>query len=48
MKEGIGLSGAGGTRQEILREYGLLEPEDMAACMECAAGQLNHPDQVGA
>ena len=34
---------AGLTSQEILRELPYLEPEDLQACLQYAAREINHP-----
>jgi uncharacterized protein (DUF433 family) len=39
----LGLLAAGATRGEILAEYPYLEPEDIAAVLEFAARQNDHP-----
>jgi uncharacterized protein (DUF433 family) len=36
------------TREEILEDYPFLEPEDILACLEYAAEQVNHPVLIGA
>ncbi len=34
--------GAGDTKEEILRQYPTLEPEDIDACMQFAANLMSH------
>jgi uncharacterized protein (DUF433 family) len=38
----------GATEQEILQDYPYLEPEDIRACLEYAAAQINHAIVVNA
>ena len=39
----LGLLAAGQSREEILRDYPYLEPDDIAACLTYAARRLDHP-----
>jgi uncharacterized protein (DUF433 family) len=39
----LGLLAAGASREDILQDYPLLEPEDIAAALEYAARQSDHP-----
>jgi uncharacterized protein (DUF433 family) len=39
---------AGASEEEILQDYPYLEPEDIRACLEYAAAQVNHAIVVGA
>ena len=39
----IELYAAGLTSEQILKELPDLEPEDLPACLQCAARTLNHP-----
>ena len=39
---------AGASEQEILDDYPYLEPEDLRACLEYAAAQVNHAVVVNA
>jgi uncharacterized protein (DUF433 family) len=39
----LDLLAAGATREEILADYPLLEPEDISAALEYAARNLDHP-----
>jgi len=34
---------AGDSAEEILRQYPSLEPEDIRACLQAAAGLMQHP-----
>jgi uncharacterized protein (DUF433 family) len=43
VKEVLDLLTAGATREEILADYPLLEPEDITAALEYAARQSDHP-----
>ena len=38
----------GACEEEILRDYPYLEHEDIRACLEYAAAQVNHPVVTGA
>ena len=38
---------AGVGEKEILEDYAFLEPEDIRACLEFAAEQVNYPVPVG-
>lgn len=39
----LGLLASGVTADEILDDYPYLEPEDITACLEYAAGEADHP-----
>jgi uncharacterized protein (DUF433 family) len=39
----LGLLAAGQSREEILRDYPYLEPDDIDACVTYAARRLDHP-----
>jgi uncharacterized protein (DUF433 family) len=43
VKDVLDLLAAGATREEILTDYQYLEPEDIAAVLEFAAKQNDHP-----
>lgn len=43
VKDVLDLMAAGATREEILADYPYLEPEDLAAVLEFAAKQNDHP-----
>lgn len=43
VKDVLGLLAAGATREEILTDYPYLEAEDIAAVLEFAAKQNDHP-----
>jgi uncharacterized protein (DUF433 family) len=43
VKDVLDLLAAGVPESEILRDYPFLEPEDIRACLEFAAEQVNHP-----
>lgn len=43
VKDVLDLLAAGATRDEILADYPYLEPEDIAAVLEFAARQNDHP-----
>jgi uncharacterized protein (DUF433 family) len=43
VKDVLDLLAAGATREEILTDYPYLEPEDIAAVLEFAAKQNDHP-----
>ena len=43
VKEVLDMLAGGATEQEILHDYPYLEPEDIRACLEYAAAQVNHP-----
>ncbi|HMV50233.1 MAG TPA: DUF433 domain-containing protein [Blastocatellia bacterium] len=38
----LGMMAAGASEQEILEDFPYLEPEDLRACLEYAAAQVNH------
>lgn len=42
VKDVLDLLGAGTTEQEILKDYPFLEAEDIRACLQFAAAQLDH------
>ncbi len=42
VKDVLDMLAAGATEQEILRDYPYLEPDDLRACLEYAALQVNH------
>lgn len=42
VKDVLDLLAAGETRQDILKEYDFLKPEDISACLQYAAAQANH------
>ena len=48
VKDVLEMLAAGASEQEILRDYPHLEPEDIRACLEYAAAQVNHPVVSGA
>ena len=48
VKDVLEMLAAGTSEQEILRDYPYLEPEDIRACLEYAAAQVNHPVVSGA
>jgi uncharacterized protein (DUF433 family) len=43
VKDVLDLLAAGASREEILTDYPLLEPEDITAALEYAASQTDHP-----
>jgi uncharacterized protein (DUF433 family) len=43
VKDVLNLLAAGASREEILKDYPLLEPEDITAALEYAARQSDHP-----
>ena len=43
VKDVLDLLAADASREEILRDYPLLEPEDITAALEFAARQSDHP-----
>lgn len=43
VKDVLDLLAAGASREEILEDYPYLEPEDITAALEFAAGQSDHP-----
>lgn len=42
VKDVLDLFGAGMTEAEILKDYPFLEPEDIRACFQFAAAQVDH------
>jgi len=42
VKDVLDLLGAGMTEAEILKDYPFLEPEDIRACLQFAAAQVDH------
>ncbi len=42
VKDVLDLLAAGATREEILEDHPLLDPEDITAALECAARQSDH------
>ena len=43
MKDALDLLAAGASREEILEDYSLLEPEDITAVLEYAAMRMSFP-----
>ncbi|NQW16645.1 MAG: DUF433 domain-containing protein [Chloroflexi bacterium] len=43
VKDILDLLASGATREEILGDFDYLEPEDITAALEYAAGQSDHP-----
>ena len=43
VKDVLDLLAAGGNETEILADFPYLERDDIAACLEYAAAELNHP-----
>jgi uncharacterized protein (DUF433 family) len=43
VKDILDLLAAGASREEILEDYPLLEPQDIGAALEFAARQADHP-----
>ncbi|MBI5386207.1 MAG: DUF433 domain-containing protein [Verrucomicrobia bacterium] len=43
VKDVLDLLAAGVSEQEILEDYSFLQAEDIRACLEYAAEQVNHP-----
>lgn len=43
VKDVLDLLAAGASREEILQDYPLLEPEDITASLQYAAHQSDHP-----
>jgi uncharacterized protein (DUF433 family) len=43
VKDVLDLLAAGASREEILNDFPLLEPEDITAALEYAARQTDHP-----
>lgn len=48
VKDVLDMLAGGATREEILADYPFLESDDILACLEYAAEQVNHPVLVGA
>ncbi len=48
VKDVLDMLAAGVSAQEILKDYEFLEPEDIQACLEFAAEQVNYPVLVSA
>lgn len=48
VKDVLDLLTEGVSESEILKDYAFLETEDIRACLEFAAGQVNHPVFVAA
>jgi uncharacterized protein (DUF433 family) len=48
VKDVLDLLAAGVSESEILRDYAFLEAEDIRACLEFAAAQVNHSVLVAA
>ena len=48
VKDILDLLAAGVSEQEILKDYAFLQPDDIRACLEFAAEQVNHPVLVNA
>ena len=43
VKDVLDMLASGATHEEILQDYSFLEAEDILACLEYAAEQVNHP-----
>ena len=43
VRDVLELLAGGSSEQEILAEYPYLEPEDIRACLEFAAAEVDHP-----
>jgi uncharacterized protein (DUF433 family) len=43
VKDVLDLLAAGASEQEILEDFPYLEREDIAACLEYAAAEIDHP-----
>ena len=43
VKDVLDMMAAGVSEAEILKDYAFLEPEDIRACLELAAEQVNYP-----
>jgi len=43
VKDVLDMLAAGATHEDILHDYSFLESEDIFACLEYAAEQVNHP-----
>ena len=48
VKDVLGMLGAGVSETEVLRDFPYLQPEDIRACLEYAAEQVNYPVLVTA
>ena len=48
VKDVLDMLAAGTSEQEILHDYPYLEPEDIRACLEYAAAQMDHAVVVSA
>ncbi|HOY58465.1 MAG TPA: DUF433 domain-containing protein [Verrucomicrobiota bacterium] len=48
VKDVLDMLAGGATREQILEDDPFLEPDDILACLEYAAEQVNHPVLVGA
>ena len=48
VKDVLDMLAAGVSEREILADYSFLESDDIRACLEFAAGQVNHPVLVNA
>jgi uncharacterized protein (DUF433 family) len=48
VKDVLEMLAAGVSEKEILEDYSFLEPEDIRACLEFAAGQVNYSVLVNA
>jgi len=48
VKDVLEMLAAGVGEKEILEDYSFLEPDDIRACLEFAAGQVNYPVLVNA
>jgi uncharacterized protein (DUF433 family) len=48
VKDVLGMLAAGVSETEILRDFPYLQPEDIRACLEYAAEQVNYPVLVTA
>ncbi len=47
VKDVLEMLAGGATREEILEDYPFLEPEDIFACLEYAAENVNHAVLIG-
>ena len=47
VKDVLDMLAAGASEQEILDDYPYLESQDIRACLEYAAAQVNHPVVLG-
>jgi uncharacterized protein (DUF433 family) len=48
VKDVLEMPAGGATHEEILEDYPFLQREDILACLEYAAEQVNHPVLMGA